>query len=99
MDDKYRTIRQAPEFAKQIEWFELGYKRLDEIMDGVTWSIARNPGVFPLMAGTGLRLAKTDPFPNSAPLRIYFTWDEDDNCTLRWIEPMDDLPEEQDYSS
>ena len=50
------------------------------------------------MRDTGMRLVKTDPYPGAPPLRIFFTWDEDDNCTLRWIELIEDLPEEQDFS-
>lgn len=98
MESKYRTIRHDHDYEDQARRLGLSHKRLDEVLDGVTWAIARSPAEFELMLDTGLRLVKTDPFPDAPPLRIYFTWDEDDNCTLRWIEAADDLPEEQDYS-
>jgi hypothetical protein len=51
-------------------------KRLDEVLDGVTWVLARRPESFSQIPGTDVYMAKTDPFGIPA-LYIWFTFDED----------------------
>ncbi|HEX6803156.1 MAG TPA: hypothetical protein VF133_05695 [Terriglobales bacterium] len=43
----------------------------------------------PKMAGTILRVAFTDRFPDAAPMRILFSIDDDDNVTAHWIEYLE----------
>ena len=95
---KYRTIREDPAYTAQAQALAPNTQRLDEILEGLVWAVCTEPSIFPLMRDTGMRLVKTDPYPGALPLRIFFTWDEDDNCTLCWIELIEDLPEEQDFS-
>jgi hypothetical protein len=59
-------------------------------MGGVEWSIAVNAEPWHLVDGpdgAAVRLAITGAFPGVAPaLWIYFTIDDDDYCTLRYVE-------------
>lgn len=62
------------------------------------WAVATQPEIFPEIPGTNLRLVKTAPFPGAPPLRVYFTIDNDDDCTLRWIEVIEAPAEQEDFS-
>jgi hypothetical protein len=52
--------------------------------------------VWPPASGTKLRIVKTDPFPYAPRLRIFFTIDEDDECTMRFIELLEGPAAEED---
>jgi hypothetical protein len=93
---KTRTVRRSDLFEQFCKSIEPDTERLDEILRGVEWAIATRAEVFPLLPFTALRMAKTDPYPRVKALRILFTIDDEDTCTLQYIERIEELPEEED---
>ena len=85
MAGPYRTIREGKGFAEQKKNLRHSAKRLDEVLDGVTWALCRKPDCFPGLPDIKLYLAKTDPFPDVPALYIWYTFD-DDTVTLLGIE-------------
>jgi hypothetical protein len=74
---KARTIREEKLFLQQKKKLKHSARRLDEILDGVTWAMCRKPESFPGVPGTRLYLAKTDDFPGTPAIHIWFTFDEE----------------------
>lgn len=87
---KLRTIREDRTFADAAAVLRTDVERLDEQLEGVMWTIARDPESCHNIPRTRLRIIKTDPFPGAPALRIYFTVDDGDTCTLCYIEPQPD---------
>jgi len=65
---------------------------------GVEWAVATNPEAHPKIPGTLLRLVKTDPFPGAPPLRVHFTIDDENTCTLQYVELIEAPAPEEDFS-
>ena len=68
-------------------------KRLDDILWGVTFTIACRPNLFPIVQGTDIHIAKTDHAPDAPPLTVYFK-EHDENIVLLDIEVT---PEENNH--
>jgi hypothetical protein len=73
-------------------------KRLDEQLRGIEWAVATAPFSYSQVEGTSLHLIKTDPWPGAPPLRVYFTIDDENTCTLRWAEIIEGLAEGEDFT-
>jgi hypothetical protein len=71
-----RTIRQEPKFDDQIKTLGISHSRLDEVLDGVCFALARHPESFENVKGTNLSILKTAVYPGAPSLRIFFTYDE-----------------------
>jgi len=93
-----RTVRRSHLFENHATQLQPDARRLDEQLRGVEWAVATKPEAFPQIPNTALRLIKTDPFPDAPALRIYFTIDGDHYCTLQFIEKVEELAEEEDFS-
>jgi len=93
-----RTVRRTQLFDDRAAQIQPDAARLDEQLRGVEWAVATNPEELPLIQGTSLRLIKTEPFPNAPPLRIFFTIDDAHYCTLQYVERVEDLAAEEDFS-
>jgi len=74
---KARTLREEKQFAEEKAKLKHSAKRLDEVLSGLSWTLARRPDSFPNVPGLKLYLAKTDPFPGTPALFVWFTFDED----------------------
>ena len=85
MTSKFREIIEEKQFADEKRKISKSLKRLDEILDGVTWILCRKPESFHNIPDTPLWLAKTDPFPGHPALQVWFTFD-DDSVNLLSIE-------------
>jgi hypothetical protein len=83
---RWRTIRRDSLFEQLAAQIQPDARRLDDQLLGVEQIISRNAERCPRMPGTILHLIKTDPFPGAPRLRIYFTIDDENHCTLRHIE-------------
>ncbi len=70
----HRTIRQEPKFNEQLEALGISHKRLDEVLEGVAFALAREPERFPRIPGTQLSIVKTPVYLNAPSLRIFFTY-------------------------
>jgi hypothetical protein len=83
---RYRQVRYDYTFEEQAKLLGPNVKRLDEIIRSVEWQIAGYAEKCPKMAGTILRVAFTDPFPDAPGMRVLFSIDNDVFCTVHWIE-------------
>lgn len=72
-----RNIVEDSLFATQKRKLKHSARRLDSILDGITWALARKPEQFPRVPDTEkLYLAKTDPFPGAPRMYVWYTFDE-----------------------
>jgi len=94
----FRTVKRHPLFESAAAAIQPDAKRFDEQLRGVEWAIATNPHRFPEISRTVLRLAKTDEWPGAPRLRIYFSVDNENLCTLRWVEVIEGPSTEEDES-
>jgi len=88
-----RTIRQEPKFNEQLEALGISYRRLDEVLEGVCFALAREPERFSRIPGTQLSIIKTPVYPNAPSLRIFFTYNEEEEVHVPAVEfREDDVP-------
>ena len=87
-----REIVEGEDFLVQAEEVAQSVPRWDEARRGLDMVVARDPDTFPIAHGS-LRVAKLT-FPSIRPLRIFFTFDED-QVILLWVEeiPPDEIEE------
>jgi len=88
-----RTVQESEVFAACCKELSPTAKRLDEILEGVIWAISTAPEKLPEVQGTSLRIVTTDPYPDAPAMTVYFRIDNDDFCTLMWIEESTVQPE------
>jgi hypothetical protein len=62
---------------KNKDRLKYSVKRLDEVLDGLTWAACRKPDSFPKVRGINLYLAKTDATFDTPALYVWFTFDDD----------------------
>ncbi len=74
--EKLRTVREEPKFLEQCQALAVSHKRLDDVLSGLYFSLARQPEIFPKVPGTSLSLAKTAMYPDAPALRIFFTYSD-----------------------
>lgn len=83
---KFRQVVEEGQFEREKKKILKSSKRLDEILFGLTWALARAPESFFNVEGTSLYLAKTDAIPKTcSALYVWFTFD-DETVLLRSIE-------------
>lgn len=95
-----RTIREDHLFTASRVVVQSNARRFDEQVEGAIWVIARDAEKCARIPHTSdLRIIKTDPYPDAPALRIYFTIDDADHCTLRYVErvPVEDELEEPQF--
>jgi hypothetical protein len=73
-----RTIRQEPKFDEEIQALGISCQRLDEILEAVSFGLARAPEAFPCVPGTRVSILKTAVYPGAPSLRVFFTYNEDE---------------------
>ena len=82
-----KNVEESPLFEKNKKNITSNTKLLDDIFIGVTFSIARNPTLFPLVDEENeIRLAKTDGVNDIPDLTIYFK-EYEEKIVLLDIEP------------
>lgn len=86
---RHRQIRYDYTFDEQAKLLEPNVKRLDEIIRSVEWKMANYAEKCPKMAGTILRVAFTDPFPDAPPMRVLFSIEDENNIVAHWIESLE----------
>lgn len=94
MDGKMRarTVRYAETYEKQARAIEHNVRRFDEVIRGVEWAIATRAEFFSSIPGTNLRWASTTEIGDVPSLKLLFTIDDENYCTVVWIEEI--IPEE-----
>jgi hypothetical protein len=93
---KRREVRRTDLFESQARSIQPDAQRLDAQIRSVVSALQRAADLWPPAPGTKLRVVKTDPFPHAPRLRIFFTIDDDDDCTMRFIELMEGPAAEED---
>jgi len=86
---RHRQVRYDYTFEEQAKLLEPNVQRLDEIIRSVEWKMANYAEKCPKMAGTILRIAFTDPFPNAPPMRVLFSIEDENNVVAHWIESLE----------
>jgi hypothetical protein len=95
MPPRNRTVVEDPEYQDAARRIEPDARRLDAIMESVIWRVSRAPGSCPEVAGTILRVAHPTREGSRAPrLRVFFSVDDENQCTLRYVELYDPEPSE-----
>lgn len=75
MDSPHKSpkdIVESEEFEKHKQQILPDARRFDEVIESVAFTAASNPGLFPLIPSTKIRVAKTQKTPDTQPLTIYF---------------------------
>lgn len=86
---KARTVARSAAFDAMAPEIEPDVQRFDEIIAGIEWGVATHPEAFPIIPGTQLRIVKTDEVSADTPgLRVFFTIDSADLCTLQAIDKL-----------
>jgi hypothetical protein len=91
---KVRTIRESPRFQLQCKELGLAIRRLDEVLIGATWAMAKHPEQLPLIPDTDLRVVLTAPFPDLPALVIFARIADRNYVDLEWIETVQEDPSE-----
>ena len=79
MDDQLPKygLREADAFKECVTSTVGGFERWDDALLGITWALAHNPHVYPVVQGMrDIRLLKTDQAGDVPALRIWFRIDE-----------------------
>jgi hypothetical protein len=86
---RLRTVIETTEFLTQKAKFNLSAQRLDEVLFGVTWALARHPEYFSqVLPKSDIRLIKTDSILDVPAFRIFFTFNSNE-VRLLWIEAIE----------
>ena len=86
---RQRQVRYDFTFDEQKQLLGLSVQRIDEIVRSVEWQMAFHAESCPKMAGTILRIAFTDRFPDAEPMRVLFSIEDDNFVTAHWIEYLE----------
>jgi hypothetical protein len=89
----HRTVVEDHVFTAAKMVVQSDAKRFDAQVEGVMWVVSRDPERAWSIPRTNLRVIFTDPYPDAPDLRIFFTVDSDEQCTLRYVERV---PAEED---
>ena len=83
-----RTVIETQDFSTQKEKLAIDAKCLDEVLFGVTWALARNPEIFPVvLTHHQIRVIKTDRTKTIKALRIFFSFNANE-VKLLWLEEI-----------
>jgi hypothetical protein len=90
-----RQVDRSEEFEACCEQLRERVPRLDQVLEGVEWSIMVAPDHWTRVPDTELWLITTDPFPDAPALAIYYTIEDSDerDCTMQRVELADEEPE------
>jgi hypothetical protein len=89
-----RGIVESELFRAQCNGISPDVRRMDDILDALYWALYENAEqFFRVLPDRNLWLAKTDPFPGSPALRIWFSLTPD-LAELLSIERTDILPDQ-----
>jgi hypothetical protein len=83
---KARQIIEEDQFREEKIRISRSVKRLDDILLGITWVLARKPESFEQVGTLDLYLAKTDAVPPGVPALYIWFWFDDDAVHLLSIE-------------
>jgi hypothetical protein len=72
-----RSLIEEELFTAQRNMINPNVKRMDAIMEGLTWALSTNPSqFFQVFSNRRLWIAKTDAYPDAPALRIWYRFDD-----------------------
>jgi hypothetical protein len=80
-----RTIIEEDSFRQSLKKLGISPKRLDELVEGVIFAVAKSPETFPEVPGTGIHRLQILPFPGMKRLNVWFTF-EDETVTFLGVD-------------
>lgn len=91
MTPHMRTIIESEDYRRLAAEIEPDVRRLDEVMEGVQWVISRDPESATVVVAN-LRVIETYAFTvDHDYVFVFFTIDDEDSCTLRWLAKGSDV--------
>ena len=93
MSRHMRTLVESELYSRCSAAIQPDAHRLDEALRFPLAAIAEHPERFPRIPGTKLRRVRTNQFPGAPALLLFFSIDNDDECTLWWLEKLPTPPE------
>ena len=81
-----RRVERSAQFWRCYAELKPSVPRMDEILEGIEWSIMVDPEGWRKVPDTQLWGAWSDPFPDAPTLAVYFTIDDPGQCTMVWVE-------------
>ncbi len=86
MFPRLRTIIESEDYGRQCAELQPDIRRLDEQLEAVVWAVARDPTIFTRVVGSVYVIETFALGSDDEYAFIFFTIDNDETCTLRWIE-------------
>ncbi len=86
MFPRLREVIQADLFLEQCREIEQDIRRLDAQLEAIVWAVARDPEVFMRVIENVYVIETFALGAGEEYAFIYFTIDDENTCTLRWIE-------------
>lgn len=86
MFPRLRTVCETDKFRSQCSEIEPDVQRLDEQLVSIVWAVARDPHVFTRVVENVYVIETMSLSDVGEYVFVYFTIDDDDYCTLRWVE-------------
>lgn len=90
-----RSVRVEPSFEESARDVEHDARRFDDLYRGIEWQISIAAESCPEVAGTPFRVARA--YVETGVLRVLFTINSEDVCSVWWVDIAED-PEEEDAS-
>jgi hypothetical protein len=69
-----RTIIREHLFQRQLEGLALDHRRIDEVLAGIEYGLAKHPEMFKKIPGSNDSMVTTYFYPDAPPIRILFTY-------------------------
>jgi len=96
-----RDVAEQQSFRICLDAIEPSCQRSDELIEAIKWEVARDPEALPELPGTPFRLARSQEVLGGEILRVFFTIDSEEVCSLWWADrtpdPVKADEEEDDF--
>lgn len=90
-----RTVREGLAYTEQCRTLKVDIRRLDEVLAGTVFAVAKAPDYFPEVPDTDLRIVPVGQHFGIPALRIYYRWNPgSEYVDLEWIEEVTDDPDD-----
>ncbi len=91
MFPRLREVIQSPRFLEKCREIESDIRRLDSQLEGIIFAVARDPEAFTRVVENVYVIETISLVPHGEYVFIFFTIDDENTCTLRWIERGSDV--------
>lgn len=88
-----RTVIREPVFQQQLDGLAISHKRIEEVLSGIEYGLAKHPEKFEKVAGTQFSMAKTNFYRGAPSIRILFKYNATEVHLIAIEFAEDDSPE------